>query len=114
MNDFDEYLVAGEPSKRDRAYGWATAIGLHRHDVVENSGGVGLNVGIKHGVALSHTEENAVKAILRDDRVTAKVLSVVLGVTLRQAERIMASLKRKANLHREGSRKNGRWVFGEV
>ena len=109
MNDFDEYLVAGEPSKRDRAYGWATAIGLHRHDVVENSGGVG----IKHGVALSHTEENAVKAILRDDRVTAKVLSVVLGVTLRQAERIMASLKRKANLHREGSRKNGRWVFGE-
>ena len=117
MNDFDEYLVAGEPSKRDRAYGWATAIGLHRHDVVENSGGVGINVGInvgiKHGVVLSHTEENAVKAILRDDRVTAKVLSVVLGVTLRQAERIIASLKRKANLHREGSRKNGRWVFGE-
>ena len=90
---------------------------LHRHDVVENSGGVGINVGInvgiKHGVVLSHTEENAVKAILRDDRVTAKVLSVVLGVTLRQAERIIASLKRKANLHREGSRKNGRWVFGE-
>ena len=90
---------------------------LHRHDVVEDSGGVGINVGInvgiKHGVVLSHTEENAVKAILRDDRVTAKVLSVVLGVTLRQAERIIASLKRKANLHREGSRKNGRWVFGE-
>ena len=32
MNDFDEYLVAGEPSKRDRAYGWATAIGLQDVD----------------------------------------------------------------------------------
>ena len=95
---------------------------LHRHDVVVNDGveqsdvGIndGINVGIKHNDVLSHTEENAVKAILRDNRITAKALSAVLGVTLRQAERIMVSLKRKANLRREGSRKNGRWVFGEV
>ena len=90
---------------------------LHRHDVVENSGDVGINVGINVGIkyndVLSHTEEMAVKAILRDNRLTAKSLSVVLGVTLRQAERIMASLKKKANLRREGSRKNGHWVFGD-
>lgn len=86
---------------------------LHRHDVVENSGGVGINVGIKYNDVLSHTEEMAVKAILRDNRLTAKSLSVVLGVTLRQVERIMASLKKKANLRREGSRKNGHWVFGD-
>ena len=73
---------------------------------------VGINVGIKSDVVLSRTEEMAVKAILRDNRLTAKSLSVVLGVTLRQAERIMASLKKKANLRREGSRKNGHWVFG--
>jgi len=91
---------------------------LHRHDVVESRGDVGINVGINVGIKyndeLSRTEENAVKAILRDNRITAKSLSAVLGVTLRQAERIMVSLKKKANLRREGSRKNGRWVFGEV
>ena len=90
---------------------------LHRHDVVVNDGvkqtDVGINVGIKYNDVLSRTEENAVKAILRDNRITAKALSAVLGVTLRQAERIMVSLKRKTNLRREGSRKNGRWVFGE-
>ena len=32
MQDFDEYLVAGEPGKRERAYGWATAIGLQDVD----------------------------------------------------------------------------------
>lgn len=85
----------------------------NRHDVVENSGNVGINVGIKYNGVLSHTEENAVRAILRDDRITAKSLSSVLGVTLRQVERIMASLKKKANLRREGSRKNGHWVFGD-
>ena len=90
---------------------------LHRHDVVGNSGDVGINVGINVGIkyndVLSHTEEMAIKAILRDNSLTAKSLSVELGVTLRQAERIMASLKRKANLRREGSRKNGHWVFGD-
>ena len=86
---------------------------LHRHDAVESKGDVGINVGIKYNAVLSRTEENAVKAILRDNHITAKALSVVLGVTLRQAERIMVSLKKKANLRREGSRKNGHWVFGD-
>ena len=86
-----------------------------QNDVINgviNKPDVGINVGIKSDVVLSRTEEMAVKAILRDNRLTAKSLSVVLGVTLRQAERIMASLKKKANLRREGARKNGRWVFG--
>jgi len=98
--------------------------GLHRHtdrakqpnvgiNVGINSADIGINVGIKYNDVLSHTEESAVKAIMRDNRITAKSLSVVLGVTLRQAERIMASLKKKANLRRVGSRKNGHWVFGD-
>lgn len=88
---------------------------LHRNvggiDVGINSVDVGINVGIKQGEILSHTEENAVKAILRDNRITAKALSAVLGVTSRQAERIMVSLKKKTGLRREGARKNGRWIF---
>ena len=90
---------------------------LHRDgvgiDVGINSVGVGINVGIKQGEILSHTEEHAAQAILQDNRITAKVLSAVLGVSLRQAERIMMSLKKKTNLRREGSRKNGRWTFGD-
>lgn len=90
---------------------------LHRHDVGINDGissaDVGMNVGIKSNAVLSRTEENAIRAILRDNRITARALSSVLGVTLRQAERVMVSLKKKTNLRREGSRKNGRWVFEE-
>lgn len=90
---------------------------LHRDgvgvDVGIKSVDVGINVGIKQGEILSHTEEHAAQAILQDNRITAKALSTILGVTLRQAERIMMSLKKKTNLRREGSRKNGRWTFGD-
>lgn len=37
MTEFDEYLVAGEPDKRERAYGWATAIGLQDVDGLKPS-----------------------------------------------------------------------------
>lgn len=37
MNNFDDYLVAGEPDKRVRAYGWSTAIGLQAVDGLEVS-----------------------------------------------------------------------------
>lgn len=37
MNDFDEYLVASEPGRRERAYGWATAIGLQDVDGLKPS-----------------------------------------------------------------------------
>ena len=94
------------------------AIGdLHRHDVGINVGittpDVGINVGIKQTDVLTATEENCVKAILRNNRITAKELANDIGVTLRQAERLIASLKHKTNLRREGARKNGRWIFGE-
>ena len=69
----------------------------------------GINDGIKY--TLTETEENAVKAILRDSHITATVLSGVLSVKKRQAERIIASLKKKAGLKRRGARKNGEWYF---
>ena len=32
MNDFEEYIKAGEPGRRERADAWATAIGLQKVD----------------------------------------------------------------------------------
>ena len=72
----------------------------------------GINDGIKY--TLTETEEKAVKAILRDSHITATVLSGVLSVKKRQAERIIASLKKKAGLKRLGARKNGEWYFEEA
>ena len=107
---------------------------LHRHDDgvndVINKPNVGINVGIKchndgvnDGVNLRHdgvkytlteAEEKAVKAILRDSHITAIVLSGILSVKKRQAERIIASLKKKAGLKRRGADKNGEWYFEGV
>ena len=184
--DFDKYYEAPEPGRRERAYGWATAIGLqdvdglkpsqylislakeniegritadevirridehyekrkigqeygtpaanaiadlHRHDDVVNDGvnnpGVGINVGINHGddvindvingvIKFTEKEEIAVKAFIRDPRLSAARLADLIGVKQRQAQRIIASLKEKAGLKRRGARKNGEWYFEGV
>ena len=78
--------------------------GLHRHDGV-------INVGINVGINFTPPEEVAIKAILQNPRITAPKLGDVLGMTSRQAERIIASLKKKAGLKRRGARKNGEWYF---
>ena len=79
---------------------------LHRQDV-------GVNVGVNDGVksVLNQTEEKAVKAILRDNRLKSAQLAKILGVKKRQAERVIASLKIKAGLKRRGADKNGMWYF---
>ena len=51
------------------------------------------------------------KALLHDPKLTAPKLGESLGITSRQAERIIASLKKKAGLKRRGARKNGEWYF---
>ena len=57
----------------------------------------GVNDGVNYGVKspLNPSEEKAVKAILRNSRIKAAELAKILGVKQRQAERIIASLKRK-------------------
>ena len=98
-NEFDKYYEATEPGYRERAIGWAVA-----ND--------GVNDGVKS--ALNGTEENAVKAILRNGRITALELASELGVKKRQAERVIATLKAKAGLKRRGADKNGEWYFESV
>ena len=61
MNDFDEYLVAGEPDKRERAYGWATAIGLQDVDGLKVSDFL-LNIA-KRNIEGEITESEARKIV---------------------------------------------------
>ena len=107
--------------------------GLHRHDDgvndVVNKPDIGINVGItpvddvvndvtkQHDdvvndiVKFTDKEELAVKALVRDPRLSAARLADLIGVKQRQAQRIIASLKNKAGLKRRGAAKNGEWYF---
>ena len=76
------------------------------HDLPDD----GVNDGVRK--PLNATEEKAVKAILRNARINAAELAKVLGVKKRQAERVVASLKKKAGLKRRGADKNGEWHLG--
>ena len=121
----DEIELHNRFLKIGQEYGTAEAkaiADLHRQDDVTNKPDVGINVGINHGdvvanvvanvaVKLSKTEECAVKALLRTPYLTASSLASTLKVSPRQAQRIIASLKKKAGLKRRGADKNGEWYF---
>ena len=113
-------------------YGTTTAkaiADLHRHDDGVNVGvkrhDDGINVGKTRGddvikrhddvindvIKFSEKEGIAVKALVRDPRLSAAKLADLLGVKQRQAQRVIASLKKKAGLKRRGARKNGEWYF---
>lgn len=62
-------------------------------------------------INFNSTERVAVKAILGDPRLSAAKLAKILGVKQRQAQRVIASLKKKAGLKRRGAHKNGEWYF---
>lgn len=117
-SDFDEYYEGQDIELRNRfwrighEYGTTAAKAmenLHRHDVGIKSESKHLDVGINVGISLTQAEEAAAQAILRNPRLTASKLGDAVGVTSRQAERILASLKKKANLRREGAR-TGKYV----
>ena len=122
--------------KIGQEYGTTTAkaiADLRRHDDVVNDvvdkPDVGINCqndGINDGINSSNDvindvingvikftekEEIAVKALVRDPRLSAARLADLIGVKQRQAQRIIASLKEKAGLKRRGAKKNGEWYF---
>lgn len=89
---------------RARELGLVAPIGATKPDVTNR---VGINVGIK----LSAQEQRAKDLLVADPTLSAPKLGARLGVTGRQAERIVSSLKTKTGLRRIGSRKTGRWKF---
>ena len=71
------------------------------------------NVGVKSasGSGLNASEQRVVRLILRNSSTTEAEIANQLGVTLRQVERIVAALKKKAGLNRRGSDKTSEWYF---
>ena len=71
------------------------------------------NVGVRPASdsGLSPSEQRAAMLILRNSSVTEVEIANQLGMTVRQVERIVASLKVKAGLQRRGTDKAGEWCF---
>ena len=71
------------------------------------------NVGVKSSSdsILNASEQKVVKLILRNSATTESEIANQLGITVRQAERIIAALKKKAGLKRRGTDKVGEWYF---
>ena len=67
-------------------------------DVVIN---VGLNV--------VTNEEKIIALLKQDGSMSANMLSVSVGITGRQAQRILAKLKKEGRIMRHGANKNGYW-----
>ena len=94
----------------------ATAVtGLHRHnknsDVGVKPGDDVENVVVNVVVKLTQSEKLAFREIERDGSVSAAKLAEKLSVSPRQAQRLIAALKKKAGLRRRGSDKTGEWYF---
>ena len=125
----DEIELHNRFLKIGQEYGSPTAnaiADLHRHDDVVsdvinkpdvvvndviNRSDVVVNVVANGEITLSAIEERAIKGLLKNPRLTAAALAVSLEISPRQAQRIIASLKRKVGLKRRGADKNGEWYF---
>ena len=70
---------------------------------------VGIDVGINVGINIGENERKVLSILTHSPQSTAKDLSEVLGFTLRQCERILASMRQKELIARVGSNKNGHW-----
>jgi len=66
---------------------------------------VGVNVGINVGI----NEQRVLDALRADASLSAVKIGQLLGITTRQAERLLASLREKNLIHRVGANKNGHW-----
>lgn len=62
---------------------------------------VGINVGIN--------EQKVLELLRKNNQITAKEITGLLGISLRHSERLITSLKQKGMIQRVGSNKNGYW-----
>ena len=66
---------------------------------------VGINVGINVGIK----EQRVLDALRAEASLSAVKIGRLLGITTRQAERLLASLREKNLIRRVGANKNGHW-----
>ena len=70
---------------------------------------VGDNVGINVGDNVGENERKILSIIAHTPQASAREMAEVLGITPRQCERILASLKQKGLIARVGAAKGGHW-----
>ena len=69
----------------------------------------GTSVVINVGINVVTNEEKIIALLKQDGNMSANMLSVSVGVTERQAQRILAKLKTEGKIIRHGANKNGYW-----
>lgn len=69
----------------------------------------GVNVAINVGVNVVTNEEKIIALLKHDGSMSANMLSISVGITQRQAQRILAKLKDEKRIVRHGANKNGYW-----
>lgn len=82
------------------------ALKAHKMDSVESGG---INGGINDGINVGINERNILAIIAESPNVTVRDMADVLGLSLRQCERLIAEMKRKNLIKRTGSNKSGLW-----
>lgn len=70
---------------------------------------VGINVGVNVGINVGINEQRVLDALRADATLSAVKIGQLLGITTRQAERLLASLREKNLIRRVGANKNGHW-----
>ncbi len=75
----------------------------------EHEKDVGINVGINVGIKLSEKEQKILELLQSQAHLSIRELAQELKLSQRQAERLIASLKKNKLIQREGSNKSGRW-----
>lgn len=64
---------------------------------------------INSGTNVVTNEEKALTLLRQNGNMSAQMLSVAIGITQRQAQRILAKLKDEGRIMRHGANKNGYW-----
>lgn len=69
----------------------------------------GTNVVTNVAINVVTNEEKIIALLRQDGSLSANMLSVSLGITVRQAQRILTKLKEEGKIIRHGANKNGYW-----
>lgn len=76
-------------------------------EIIETNSGTNVATNVVVNVV---TNEEKIIALLRQDgNMSANMLSISVGITQRQAQRILAKLKDEGRIIRHGANKNGYW-----